>query len=202
MPAPLVTFWQKLVAVFTRAPARRPDEERLKLPDGTRVLIRSIVPEDSPHLAEALAHLSPKSRYHRFLAHVERLSPTQLDYLTRVDGVNHIALGMARLRRGEPPLPIAICRSIREGESDVAEVAITVADDWQGRGIGRMMLTRLARRAAQHGIRCWRAVILAENTAAFRLFDSLAPRISERRDGPVVEVLYRLPAPEPVSSQI
>lgn len=197
VPEPLLSFWQKLTAVFTRTAPRRADEERLTLPDGTPVLIRSIVPEDAVHVAEALSHLSPRSRYHRFLAHVERLTPAQIDYLTRVDGVNHIALGMALIRRGRPPQPIAICRSIREGDSDVAEVAITVADEWQGRGIGRIMLTRLAARAAAHGIRRWRAVILAENRAAFRLFDGIAARLSERRDGPVVEILYALPQPSP-----
>lgn len=194
MPGSLTELWQKLTALF-REPHHR-ETERLKLADGTPVLIRPIVPEDAPHVAQALADLSGPSRYHRFLQPVERLTPAELEYLTRVDGTNHIALGMALALPGKPPRPIGICRSIRDTkEPDLAEVAITVADDFHRRGVARLLLQRLAARARESGILRWRAVILAENHAAFGLFDRLWRRLSEARDGPVVEVIYGLDPP-------
>src|SRR5688500_14752946 len=144
----LSAFWRKLLDLFAR-PAG-PETEHGALPDGTPVLIRPLIPEDAPLVAEALAHLSQESRYQRFLAPVERLTPAQLEYLTRVDGSDHIALGMALAprRRGETPQPIAIARSIRDrSRPEEAEVAVVVADEWHRRGVGSLLLTKLSERA-------------------------------------------------------
>lgn len=197
MPRVLSEFWQKLVRLFTRPPRDGRDVERLALADGTKVLVRPLVPEDAPMLAEALRHLSPESRYHRFLAPVERLTPAQLQYLTCVDGVDHIALGLAVYRgRRSTPQPIAVARSIREKtDPETAEVAVVVADEWQHRGVGTLILRKLADRVWATGVRRWKAVILAENRGGFAVLDRVAEPLERKPDGPVVEVLYGLNDP-------
>lgn len=198
MPGSLSSLWQRLTQLFTRAPRDHRDHRQLALPDGTPILIRPLIPEDAPAVEEALRHLSETTRYRRFLAPVERLSEAQLRYLTCVDGVDHIALGMAVIRGGRlPPEPIAIARSIRDRlDPEVAEVAIVVADEWQHRGVGTLLLGHLGDRAWAAGVRRWRAVMLAENGAVSGLLDKVAARLSHVQDGPTVEVLYALkPAP-------
>jgi GNAT superfamily N-acetyltransferase len=192
----LTAFWRKLVALFARR--HGPEMERGALPDGTPVLMRPLIPGDAPLVAEALAQLSEKSRYQRFLAPVERLTPAQLEYLTHVDGSDHIAIGMALApaRRGEPPQPIAIARSIRDPQQpEEAEVAIVVADEWQRRGAGSLLLAMLAERAWTTGIRRWRAVVLATNRPARALLERVGTCMEERSDGPTAELTYELHPP-------
>lgn len=197
MPGILSEFWRRLVRLFTRPPRDGRDVERFTLPDGSLVMVRPLVPEDAPMLAEALQQLSLESRYHRFLVPVERLTPAELKYLTCVDGADHIALGMAYCRsRRTTPQPIAVARSIRsKTDPEAAEVAIVVADEWQRRGVGQALLRRLSDRAWNAGVRRWTATILAENTGAFTLMDRVADLRERRPDGPLVEVVYALREP-------
>ena len=101
-----------------------------------------------------LQALSPLSRYRRFLAPKPRLSPSELRYLTEVDGRDHVAL-VAVAPRTPPTAWSGVGRFVRLAEApDTAEFAIVVADDWQGRGLGRALAERLAaaaRRAACAG---------------------------------------------------
>lgn len=135
------------------------DEELVTLPGGATVLIRPIAPTDAPALLRGLEHLSPRSRYRRFLG-TPRIGPAELRYLTDVDHRDHEALGAADPATGEG---VGIARYIREPGSDSAEVAVTVEDAWQGRGVGTALLTRLADRARAAGIRRFTGLILADN---------------------------------------
>ena len=180
-----------------RAPAG--PEPTHHLPDGTPVIVRPIEPTDAAAMAEAFARLSSRSRYQLFLSVVDRLTPAELEYLSRVDGDRHLALGMAVLQPGaSTPVPVAIARCIREAEDpETAEVAVIVADEWQGRGVGRLLLGCLAERSRAVGICRWKAVMLAENDAARRLLEGIGPLVSRRTEGPgVAEAVYLLDAPE------
>jgi GNAT superfamily N-acetyltransferase len=162
------------------------------LPDGTPVIIRAIEPSDAEAMAEAFGRLSGKSRYQRFLNQVDRLTSAELEYLSRVDGDHHLALGMAVIQEGVA-VPVAIARCIREsGEPDLAEVAFVVADEWHGRGVARLLVQCLAERARAVGIRRWKAVMLAENTAARRLLEHAGSLLSRRMEGAGVVEEVRL----------
>src|SRR5436190_18157619 len=131
------------------------------LSDGTRILIRRVTPADAPILAGGFARLSEESRRLRFLTPKESLSDAELRYLTEVDGHHHEALGAVDPGTGEG---IAVARFVRdEHERSRAEVAITVADDWQHRGVGKLLLIRLADRARDEGIRRFTALVSTDN---------------------------------------
>jgi nucleotide-binding universal stress UspA family protein/RimJ/RimL family protein N-acetyltransferase len=141
----------------------------IELDDGSRVLVRPIVPEDREALAAGFERLSPESRYRRFFAPVARLRERELDYLTQVDHHDHEALVAIDDATGDL---VGVARFVRT-EPTVAEPAIVVADDWQGRGLGGRLLDELVGRAREEGIERFAAPVLADNTGAIRLLERL-----------------------------
>ena len=149
------------------------------LSDGTRVRVRPIRPEDKALLVGGLGRLSPDTVYRRFLGAKSRFSTGELRYLTEVDGRDHIAL--VAVEDSDPDTLIAVARCIRLGEhGTTAEIAIVVADRWQGLGLGRLLLAILAARAREQGIRGFSAVLLADNRPAHRLLRTVAGRFEDR----------------------
>jgi GNAT superfamily N-acetyltransferase len=149
------------------------DERIVELRDGTRALIRHIRPDDADRLQRGLRMLSPHSRYLRFHAPIEAFTEAQLRYLTDVDGHDHVA--WVALNPDAPDEPgMGVARYVRvEGEPEVAEAAITVLDHYQGKGLGTLLLTLLARSAIEHGVHVLRNYVLAENDAMLEIFDEI-----------------------------
>jgi GNAT superfamily N-acetyltransferase len=129
------------------------------LTDGTVVALRPIGPDDKPLLEEGMARLSATSRRLRFMASVDRLSRSQLAYLTEIDHYSHIAWGA--LVDDEP---VAVGRIIRlDQDPATAELAITVVDDWQRRGLGKLMVQLMAEVGRSLGVQRFTFVALPEN---------------------------------------
>ncbi len=139
--------------------------EVVELDDGSQVLVRPITPDDKDGLQDGLRRLSPQSRYLRFFSDVDSLSARELRYLTEIDYVDHFALvAVEHPPPNDRPGGVAVGRYIRlAGEPEVAEAAVAVVDDWQGKGIGRLLTTRLAHVAAENGVRRFRVYVLPEN---------------------------------------
>lgn len=133
----------------------------MALRDGSEVLIGRLAPSDAPLLADAFTRLSEESRRLRFLGPKPRLSAAELRYLTEVDGHLHEALAAVDPETGRG---IGIGRFVRNPDRPAsAEVAITVADAWQRRGLGRLLLERLADRAREEGITSFSALVSHDN---------------------------------------
>jgi len=137
------------------------------LRDGARIEIRRLRPSDAPVLRSAFEHLSAESRRLRFISSKDQLSERELRYLTDVDGHFHEALAASDPRTGEG---LGVARFIRlQDEPHVAEVAVTVIDEWQHRGLGTLLLERLVERARSEGITHFSALISSDNTAMLEL---------------------------------
>ena len=178
-------------------PSTPPPPTVVELATGDAARIRPLEPADAGRLAEGLERLSRASRRQRFLTAVERLTKAQLAYLTSPDLENHLALGVEVLPAdGSAPLGIGVARCVREVLGDeVAEVAAAVADEWQGRGVGTLLLTHLTRWARAKGIRRFQASMLADNRAAERLMLKLGPVESRRALSPgVIEIVCDISA--------
>jgi RimJ/RimL family protein N-acetyltransferase len=164
----------------------------LALRDGTRVRVRPVIPEDKVKLAEGFERLSSESRYRRFHAGMTRLTPALLRYLTEIDYVNHFAWAAFALEEpGEPGIGVARCVRIPD-EPTVADVAVTVADDYQGRGLGTVLLETLALTALQMGIVRFRSYVLAENQPMLAILDTAGARLEPDAPG-VLRVDFDLP---------
>jgi len=114
------------------------------LRDGSEVLIRQVHGADAPLLADGFARLSARSRRMRFLFPKNELSATDLRYLTEIDHRDHEALGALDATDGRG---VGVARYVRSAEDpSAAEIAVTVVDEWQGRGLGRELVGQLAER--------------------------------------------------------
>ena len=165
------------------------------LPDGTPTIVRPIRGDEGPKLTAGLAELSPNSRYQRFLSPKTSFFPGELDFLTHGDGVNHLALVLDVTDTDDHELrSVAVARCVRDSSnSSLAEVAIVVADEWQRRGVGKVLFKELANRAWKVGIHSWRAFFLSNNTGIRRLMKVIGTKQLERlEDYNVVEVVYNL----------
>ncbi len=162
------------------------EQVRTRLRDATPVVVRPIRPDDKALLKHGFDRLSEESRLRRFMAPIVELSDDQLKYLTEIDYVDHFA--WVAVLAEQPDLGIGVGRYIRlEAEPDVAEVAITVVDDYHGKGLGTLLLGMLAGTARLAGITKFRAFVLEDNLAMRTLMTDLG--VESRHDAPGVLVM-------------
>jgi len=160
-----------------------------RLPDGAPVLIRPIRPDDKGMLSDGLRRLSPESAQRRFLTPKRSFSRAELRYLTELDGLDHVAL-VAEHPTDPVRRLIAVGRFVRlEDDPEAAEVAIVVADHWQGRGLGSVLGEHLAHSARNRGIRRFTATMAADNRPAHRLMEKLTHHLHRHHVGGGVDEL-------------
>ena len=118
-------------------PTRTPPETPFVLADGRPVAFVPITPMSKPVIAAAMAHLSPETIRRRFHAARRELSERDLDRLTRLDGWNQYAIGACTVGADGKLEGIGVARFVRmTDDATTAEMAITVVDAYQGRGVG------------------------------------------------------------------
>jgi RimJ/RimL family protein N-acetyltransferase len=155
------------------------------------MVVRDIRPSDKRLLEEGLAHMSFRSVYARFLSAKPRFTKAELKYLTEVDGVNHVAL-IASCPKGRF---VGVGRFVREKDDpETAEVAVVIADELHGQGLGTELGLRLAERARALGIKRFHATMLPENRAALALFSRISEHLHSELHGGVRELVADLAA--------
>jgi hypothetical protein len=148
-------------------------EFKAMLRDGTPVLVRTVRPSDRALLLEGFTRLSDQSRMFRFMAPVRSLSEENVARFTAESTPIRHAIGSLDFST-EPPLPIAIARYERlGGEGSDAEMAVTVVDSHQKRGLGTLLFAGIAIVAAEAGIPAFVAFVHGENYGMIRLMHDL-----------------------------
>jgi GNAT superfamily N-acetyltransferase len=168
-----------------------PRGDRVRLRDGSEVIVRPITADDKPLLLAGFERFGDTSRYQRFMAAKKRLTLRELAYFTEIDHEHHEAIGALDPDTGAG---VGVARFVRERRgSATAEVAVAVVDAWQGRGLGGMLLERLAARAVEVGVTAFSASLLTENRAMLGLFGRLG-RLEVRHDsGATMRIRVCLP---------
>ena len=145
-------------------------EGELKLRDGSTVVTRPIRPEDAALERRFFDGLSEKSRYQRFLNQMAQLPPQLLARFTQLDYDRELALVALAPDSGEF---IGVGRYAPNADGETAEFALTIADAWQGKGIGRALLERLCDCARAAGYRTLYGHILHANREMLELAERL-----------------------------
>lgn len=164
------------------------------LRDGTPITLRPVQASDAGLLEAGFAALSRESIYARFLG-MTSLGPADIEALTAgVDGVTHLAWGATTTTDKGVEEGVAVARCIRtDPDAEEAEVAITVLDAWQGRGVGHALIEVLAEEARRVGITYWTGQIFASNQGIRRLLGHVATEVCAQVDtGGVLAVRYAL----------
>lgn len=167
------------------------------LPDGTRLGIRLADETDRDALLAGFERLSPTSRFRRFFTGIPFLSDQMVDRLTAIDQDHHVAVGVFDPTRssdiGRPDgLGLAVGRYIvSDRDPSRAEFAVAVIDEYQGRGIGTMLLQALILIAAERGIETFTADVLAENHSMISVLHRLGATRTHLGSDPT-ELSYEL----------
>jgi GNAT superfamily N-acetyltransferase len=172
-------------------PAR--DESDVVLRDGVTLHLRPIRGDDGPGLLALYDRLSPESLYFRFFAVPDR-NAGKADYLSKVDYDRRYAI-VAEMEGAI----VGVARWERFADRPShAEVAFTVADDFQGRGLGSLLFQRLAALARARQIAVFEAEVLKNNERMLRLFARTGLTSATRDQGSVLTILLSLePAVDP-----
>jgi RimJ/RimL family protein N-acetyltransferase len=145
-----------------------------RLADGTLALVLPLHPEDREALRDGYEQLSADARYHRFLAPVPHLNDDLLDHLVDdVDGVDHVALALVVVDEDHVGVPVGVARTIRYRQNPTAaDVAVTVLDAWQGRGVATALLAELMRQRPV-GVTELITTVAADNEASLAMLRRL-----------------------------
>lgn len=166
------------------------------LRDGTRATVSPARPQDRELLRTSYLTLSPESRFHRFLAAVPRLTDAMLDQLVDdVDWIDHAAVLLAVHPEDDPTWAgrkVGVARIIRyDRQPSDADVAVTVLDSWQGRGIATVLLDTLMP-LRPRGVTRVVTEVAGDNRAAVAMLSRLGPTTVRPSAAGTLEVLVDL----------
>ena len=149
--------------------------------EGTMVQFRPVKPTDEPMLKDLFYSLSEKSIFQRFMAMKTKMPHRELQPFANIDYDTDMAMvGIAR--DAEVPEIIAVSRYMMDPQTNTAEVAFVVRDEWQDRGLGSFLMKLMTRIARQKGIAAFTAEVLPQNMAMLHVFHSTGLKVETRME--------------------
>ena len=156
------------------------------LRDGTPLVIRALQPRDRKELIASFGRLSPRSLYRRFFGPKRSFTEKEISYFVDIDFARHVALVAEITERGRPTI-IGSSRYVVVAPGE-AEVAFTVTDAWQGRGIGTLLLRHLSLIAQGAGVCTFVAEVLPDNSSMLRVFEKSGMNMKRKHNTGCVHV--------------
>ena len=161
------------------------------LKDGTQIFFRPVKPTDEPAMAEMLYSLSKESLRTRYFTQSMAFPHKAVQKLTNVDYRNDLAIvGVVPSPSGDEI--VAIAQYYLDPNTQAAEVAFLVQDEWQAKGMGTFLLQYLATVAKQRGIRQFYAKVLPINRPMLNIFNNSGYKVNTEFDGETYSVTFDL----------
>ncbi len=157
------------------------------LQGGELVRIRAVRPDDKTRLLEHFNRLSEQARRYRFFAGKRSLSNQELKRLTELDFVNHVGLALTIDSSGVEQF-IGVARYLRGSDPTRAEIGLAILDEYQGRGIGPLLIHHLARIARAAGIQTFEANVLGDNDRMLKMIRKSGCAVKTVTDAGVVHI--------------
>ena len=177
-------------------PATRPYPEELeatvRLRDGREVFVRPIRAADESLLRDMFYKFSERTVYLRFHGPVKAMPHERLQVYCNIDYDSEMAL-VAIHEEGGRPSAVGTARYIAAPDRRSAEVAFTVQDEWQHKGLGTYLFQRLVQIARGNGIERFTAEVLAENAPMLAVFHRSNLKVTTADEGGVVHVTMTVP---------
>jgi GNAT superfamily N-acetyltransferase len=131
--------------------------------DGQAVTIRPIRSSDTVMETAFIRKLSVEAKHYRFFGAVKELSATEIQRLCDTDGPHDMAF-VATVQEADCEVEIGVCRYTPDAKADVREMAVTISDSWQHKGLGKLLIKHLVSAARQFGVRQLYSLELGDNT--------------------------------------
>jgi acyl-CoA hydrolase len=174
-------------------------EETITLADRTKVFVRPIRPDDEPLMREMFYSFSERTRYLRYHAALKSMPHNKLQVFCTVDYDTEMALIGLVGAPGEEQV-VGVARYMTDAARESAEVAFTVRDDYQRKGLGTYFLNRLVTIARASGVRTFHAYVLMENSGMLKIFHRSGLIVETSTEVDVVRATMKLPQDGPAAA--
>ena len=156
-------------------------EQVWPLRGGGEYTVRPIHPDDALMLQDLVQHLSPESRYFRFVSSMHELPPSMLARFTLIDYDREMALVAVFKERSagadgqitETARIVGVSRYITNPDQSSCEFSLVVADDFSGKGLGSRLMESIMDVARDKGLSEMDGLVLANNPSMLKLMKSL-----------------------------
>jgi GNAT superfamily N-acetyltransferase len=139
---------------------------------GELVTIRPIRATDALMESDFVRKLSPLTKHYRFLGGLKELTPAQAKAFCEIDGRHSMAF-VATVKEDGHEIEIGVGRYAPNSQADVREMAVTISDDWQHKGLGKCLVLQLMASARDYGVTRLYSLELSENSEMRELAQEL-----------------------------
>ena len=136
-------------------------------------------------------NLSDESRYNRFMSSIKQLSQQVLVRFTQLDYDREMALALVYTNEDGREEVLGMSRYVTDPDMEVCEFAISIADKWQGRGVGTILMQKLFDVASQQGLSTMRGEVLTSNSGMLQLMKKLGFKLKKDPEDPNIYIVTR-----------
>lgn len=166
-------------------------EEEIVARDGTHLLLRPLRLTDEAKITDFFYSLSDVTVYRRWMSARKRMPRRDVLYYLDVDYRKNVAIVLETQVEGTEPEIIGVARYHLDQATNLAEVAFTIRDAWQGKGLGTLLLQKLIRIAKARGLEGFTASVLADNRGMLHVFHRAGLQLQSRLDEGVYELTMK-----------
>jgi acetyltransferase len=150
--------------------------KEVKLPSGGDITVRPIRPEDAEIERDFVNNLSKEAKYFRFMQALQKISPEMLVRYTQIDYDREMAF-LASVPEDGFEREIGIARYVINPDGKSCEFAIVVGDEWQGRGVGSILMDTLMEEARTKEIKRMEGQVLVGNHNMLAMMNKLGFKV-------------------------